>query len=67
MDKDVREFVAEAERQGWRCELRRGGHWLCLAPDGLGKVTIAGTPGDRRWKAKTIARMRRSGFVWPRR
>ena len=65
MDKEVRELVAEAERQGWRVELRPNGHWRLLAPDGVGMLTVAGTPSDRRWKANSIARMRRHGFVWP--
>lgn len=65
MDKEVREVVEEAQRQGWRCDLRPNGHWRCLAPDKVGMVWIAGTPSDRRWKANTIAKMRRHGFRWP--
>ncbi|HEV8656936.1 MAG TPA: hypothetical protein VGR85_15630 [Candidatus Limnocylindria bacterium] len=65
MDKEVRELVQEAGRQGWRCELRKGGHWLCFAPDGVGRVSIASTPSDHRWRANTIAKMRRHGFRWP--
>jgi len=58
-------LVDEAVRQGWRCELRKSGHWRCFAPDGIGQLTIAGTPSDHHWKANSIARMRRHGFVWP--
>jgi hypothetical protein len=65
MNKEVREVVEEAQRQGWHCVERSNGHWMCLAPDGAGIVWIAGTPSDHRWKKNTIAKMRRHGFVWP--
>ena len=65
MDKDVRELVSEAEKQGWRGDLRRSGHWLLFPPNGAPPVSVAGTPSDHRWKANTIAKMRRQGFVWP--
>lgn len=65
MDKEVRELVAEAERQGWRCELRKSGHWMLFPPNGMGPVVMAGTPSDHHWKRNTIAKMRRAGFVWP--
>lgn len=66
MNKEVRELVAEAERQGWRCELRKNGHWMMFPPDVTKPpVSVAGTPSDHRWKANTIAKMRRAGFVWP--
>lgn len=65
MDKEVRELVEEATRQGWRCTLRANGHYQCLAPDHVGMVWIAGTPSDHRWKANTISKLRRHGFAWP--
>jgi hypothetical protein len=65
MDKEVGELVREAAQQGWRCELRKSGHWLMFPPNGMPPVAVAGTPSDHRWKANTIAKMRRAGFVWP--
>jgi hypothetical protein len=65
--KEVRELVDEARRQQARCELTAKGHWMCLAPDGVGAVVISGTPGDKRALKNAISRMKRHGFVWPRR
>lgn len=62
-NKEVRELIEEALRQGWRCERLASGHWKCLAPDGVGIVWIAGTPSDHRWKRNTVAQMKRHGFV----
>ena len=65
LDKDWHELVATAEAQGWRIKELRRHSVMLLAPDGLGKVTLASTPSDHRALANTIARMRRLGFVWP--
>jgi predicted RNA binding protein YcfA (HicA-like mRNA interferase family) len=62
--KDLKKLLAAALRQGWRVELGRGGHFKLYAPDGVGRVTISGTPGDRRAFNNTVARMRRHGFEW---
>lgn len=65
LDRDWRELVDAAVAQGWGVkELRKHGVML-LAPDGIGKVTLASTPSDHRAITNTIARMRRFGFVWP--
>jgi len=32
--KELREMLDEAERQGWRIEHGRGGHYTAYAPDG---------------------------------
>lgn len=65
MQKEVRELVEEAEAQGWRIRVQSNGHVTMFAPDGVGIVRVAGTPSDFRWRANTIAKMRRHGFVWP--
>lgn len=57
-------MVKEAERQGWRCELLKSGHWRLYAPDGEHIVHKASTPSDHRDLANTIATMRRYGFKW---
>jgi hypothetical protein len=59
--KDVKKLFAAAQAQGWRVEVGRG-HFKLYAPDGVGRVTISGTPSDRRALANAIAYMRRHGF-----
>lgn len=59
--REVRDLVREAERQGWRVR-ERGAHFTLFAPDGVGIVTVAKTPSDRRWRANTLAQLRRHGF-----
>ena len=65
LNKEVRELIEEARRQGWRIETLRSGHTMMYAPDGEGKVPVAGTPSDRRALKNVISRMRRHGFEWP--
>ncbi len=60
--KELKELLAEAERQGWRIELGRGGHYKAYAPGGQGIVTLPSTPGGSL--APYVARMRRMGLVW---
>jgi hypothetical protein len=64
MDKQVRVLVEEAQRQGWTARPTKKG-WLLLAPDGVGMVTIHGTPSDSHWLGNAVSRMRKHGFVWP--
>jgi hypothetical protein len=65
--KGVRELIDEARRQNWRCTQTAKGHWMCLAPDGIGAVVVSGTPSDTRSLKNAISRMKQHGFVWPRR
>lgn len=61
--KELKEIVKAAEQQGWR--IKRGkGHYLFLAPDGVNKVTIAGTPSDHRALDNAIALLRKYGLKW---
>lgn len=62
--KEMSAVIREAERQGWRAELGRGGHWKLYAPDGRTIVTAASTPGTRSTVDKTVALMRKCGFIW---
>ena len=62
--KDFRKVIREAERQGWRVEQTKGGHWRFYAPDGVNIVHAAGTPSDRRSFDNTIAQLRKYGFEW---
>lgn len=62
--KELKELLGEAEKQGWRVELRKGGHYKLYAPDGKHIVTVGSTPSGRRGLANTVAMMRRYGFRW---
>ncbi len=65
LKKDLHAVLREAENQGWRVELRRGGHYKLYPPGGRGiPITTGSTPSDRRALRNRIARMRRYGFVW---
>ncbi|GAA4680611.1 hypothetical protein [Nocardioides nanhaiensis] len=61
MDKDVRQLVKAAARQGFeavphgahvRVTNKRTGEW----------TTLAKTPSDYRWRKNAIANLRRMGF-----
>lgn len=64
MEKELREILREAERQGWRV-VRGSKHFKLYAPDGKTIVTAPTTPSDWRAIRDVIARMRRAGFRWP--
>ena len=61
--KEIRELVRELERQGWRVEPTKGGHFRAFPPQGS-PVVLPSTPSDRRALANTIALLRARGFVW---
>lgn len=62
--KEWKKVINEAERQGWRCEQLKSGHWRLYAPDGEHIVHAAGTPSDHRSFDNAVGRMRQYGFVW---
>ena len=62
--KEFKELRREAERQGWRVVLLKGGHWRFYAPGGKGIVHAGGTPSDHKSLANTVADLRRYGFRW---
>lgn len=64
MHKEIREIIEEAERQGWRAKLLKSGHTMMLAPDGIGKATLPGSPSDHHGLRNALSRMRQSGFKW---
>jgi hypothetical protein len=61
--KEVREIVKAAERQGWKVVEKRQGFML-YSPDGEGLVNVHKTPQDHRAIKNTVSRMRRYGFKW---
>jgi len=64
MTNEVKELLDAAEKQGWRVERTKKGHWRCYAPDGDTIVIVPGTPSDRRSLRNAVAEMRRGGFQW---
>jgi hypothetical protein len=64
MKKEIKELLAAAQKQGWRVEIGRGGHYKLFSPDGKCLVTMSSTPSDRHAIDNTVARMRRCGFKW---
>jgi len=62
--KELKEIVGAAERQGWRVERTKKSHLRFYAPDGENIVHGAGTPSDRRSLENLVSRLRRYGFEW---
>lgn len=61
-NKEVRELVKELREQGWHVD-ESGRHIRAYPPDkSRPMVTLSKTPSDHRWKANTLAQLRRSGF-----
>lgn len=62
--KELKEIVKAAEQQGWRVKTTKKGHQMFFAPDGVNKVTAAGTPSDHRAIDNLLAELRRYGLTW---
>lgn len=59
--KEVRELVKAAKRQGWRVKQTKEGY-LLLDPSGRHKELLHQTPSDPRGLRDSLSRMRRFGF-----
>jgi hypothetical protein len=64
LKKDLKAILDAAERQGWRVELQRSGHYKLYAPDGKNIVTTGSTPSKPSALRNLIGLMRRYGFEW---
>ncbi len=60
-NKEARELVKEAERQGFTIKEKKSG-WMILTPNGQGSVMIHKTTSDHRGLKNEHARLRRYGF-----
>jgi hypothetical protein len=58
------EVVRELERQDWRVETTKRGHYRAFPPDG-GDVVLFSDTEDRRGQKNALSALRRQGFVWP--
>lgn len=63
-NKEIKELIREAERQGWRVSKTKKGHIRFFAPDGETILTAPGTPSEHRWLNNLLPQLRRYGFVW---
>lgn len=61
--KEVREVIKEAERQGWRAVEKKKGIAV-YDPSGRFMEMLHKTPSDHRGLKNSIGRMRRYGFTW---
>jgi hypothetical protein len=59
--KEVREVVRAAQRQGWRVVEKKKG-WALYDPSGEHMEMLHKTPSDRRGLMNSVARMKRYGF-----
>ena len=62
--KDLKKILQAAEKQGWKVERTKKGHWQLFAPDGVNIVTVSGTPGGAKAIQYIVSDLRRFGFVW---
>lgn len=63
---DIRKIEQAARKQGFRVERTSKGHIRFVPPDPTKAIVIAsGTPSDTRAIHNLVARLRRSGLVWP--
>lgn len=62
MNKEVEELIRQIRAlPGWRVESRKKGY-LVFPPDtAFDPIPIHKTPSGRRWKANTVAKLRRAG------
>lgn len=62
--KELKEIRKAAEEQGWRVKDLRSGHLMYMAPDGVNKVTVSGTPSAQGAIDNVLGDLRRYGFLW---
>lgn len=53
-DSEVRRAIDYALALGWTCRQLANSHFLLLAPDGVGKVTVSATPSKSRFIYRKI-------------
>jgi hypothetical protein len=63
--KEIRRLIRALEDQGFTVQPTRKNHWLVRDLEGKVIATLASTPSEHRGLANAIARLRRSGFIWP--
>jgi len=62
MNKDIRQLVKRAKRDGWDVAETRRGHVSFRSPDGAYTYVTSGTPSDQRALNNLRAGLRRAGL-----
>lgn len=65
MDKDTRQLLKEATKQGFDVRYNRKGHAEVYDSNGNRITTFSGSSSDRRAWRNSLAPLRRAGFNWP--
>lgn len=61
--KEVKELVRAAKRQGWRVKRTTKGY-LLFDPTGECMELLHMTPSNPRWRRHSLSQMRQYGFKW---
>lgn len=62
MNRELRELLAELDKQGFKYKVTKKGHVMIKTADNKPVTTFSGTPSDiRSWK-NSISRLKRAGF-----
>jgi hypothetical protein len=63
---DIKQIREALLAQGWSIDDKRKGYPIAYPPEkGRRPVPLPKTPAGVRWRQNLIARLRRSGFIWP--
>lgn len=63
---DLRGIEKAAIEQGWKVDSTKSGHPRFTPPDPQGEIVIgSGTPSDVRALRNLLARLKRTGLVYP--
>lgn len=62
MDRNIKELIREAEKQGWT-DVTGNGHTKLRTPAGY-MIVMPSTASDHRAVKNAVSRMRKYGFVW---
>lgn len=62
----LNDLIRAAEEQGFEVRRTKKGHWQFKPPDPNKQIVVlSGTPSDHRSERNALARLRRSGLIYP--
>lgn len=64
--KEIDKVLREARHQGFGVRLSRSNHYLIHGPAGQYVTTCSYTPSDSREWRMLVTRLRKVGFIWPK-
>lgn len=65
MNKDIKQLIGQATKQGWRVERTRNDHLKWIPPQGA-FIISASTPSDSRAIKHITKSLEKAGFVSPK-